>query len=447
MASLRSLPFDFDAPRSVQPGPRRGAWLVAGCAALASACGAGGQTGDEHNDEDGLLEELRGNAQRLSVSGSLPNSASEDGWAFAWKLYEAEADPAKNTFFSPYSISVASSMLVAGAAGQTKTEMQTALELSNDGDAFHAARNTVAQALDSRNREGNAERNAQVLRVVNDLWLAPLFRPKQSFLDTLSAYYGASSYIAPFDTDPEAARLAINDKIAEDTEQLILDLLPDGSIRPDVAFVLTNAIYFKARWQNQFAVATTVSEPFESQSGESVPVDMMHAEFNTSLALTDDYVAVALPYDQNELELVAIMPSAGSFESFVSGLSAEAALAIAGELAPGRVQLGFPKLSIEASVPLKSRLQELGMQQAWSEGAADFSGLSDGPLSLSDAFHKATIAIDEEGTVAAAATAFVGVAVSQPPPGTPVTFDRPFVFFVRDVQTNALLFLGHYSSP
>jgi serpin B len=304
----------------------------------------------------------------------------------------------------------------------------------------------VALALDSRNREGNADRNAQVLRVVNDVWLAPSFRPKASFLDTLSAYYGASSYIAPFDTDPEAARLAINDKIAEDTEQLIEDLLPAGSITPDVAFVLTNALYFKARWQNEFAVSATLSEPFESQSGQSVPVDMMHAELDTSLALTDDYVAVALPYDRNELELVAIMPTAGSFESFVSGLSAEAALAIASELAPGRVRLGFPKLSIEASVPLKSRLQELGMQQAFGDGA-DFSALSDGPISISDAFHKATIAIDEEGTVAAAATAFVAIAVSQPPPGTPVTFDHPFVFFVRDVQTNALLFVGHYSAP
>jgi serpin B len=446
MASNGSPAFRFASFCSLQPGPCRAAWLVAGCAALASACGAGGQTGDEHS-EDGVLEELSGTAQRLSASGSLPNSASEDGWSFAWKLYEAEADPATNTFFSPYSISVASSMLVAGAAGQTKTEMQTALEFSNDGDAFHAARNTVAQALDSRNRAGDANRNAQVLRVVNDLWLAPLFRPKSSFLDTLSAYYGASSYIAPFDTEPEVARLAINDKIAEDTEQLIEDLLPAGSITPDVAFVLTNALYFKARWQNEFAVSATLSEPFESQSGQSVPVDMMHAEFDTSLALTDDYVAVALPYDRNELELVAIMPTAGSFESFVSGLNAEAALAIAGELAPGRVRLGFPKLSIEASVPLKSRLQELGMQQAFSADDADFSGLSDGPVSISDAFHKATIAIDEEGTVAAAATAFVAIAVSEPPPGTPVTFDHPFVFFIRDIQTNALLFVGHYSAP
>jgi serpin B len=446
MASFRASPL-VRSPRSTRIGSGAGPWLIAACAALAAGCGVGGQTGDEHNDEgDGVLEELSGNAQRLTASGNLPNSASDDGWSFAWKFYGAEADASKNTFFSPYSISVASSMLVAGAAGQTKTEMQTALEFSNDGDAFHGARNAVAQALEARNRPSSADQNEQTLRVVNDLWLAPEFRPKPAFLDTLAAYYGASSYIAPFDTDPEAARLAINEKIATDTERLIEDLLPPSSIDESVAFVLTNALYFKARWQSEFAKSDTVSEPFETASGASVPVDMMHAEFNTSYATTDDYVAVSMPYESNQLELVAIMPTPGTFPAFVAGLNESAAGAISEALAPARIRLGFPKLSIEATVPLKARLQALGMQQAFTSGA-DFSALSDGSLFISDAFHQATISIDEEGTVAAAATAFVGVNTSAPPPGIPVLFDHPFVFFIRDIQTNALLFVGHYSTP
>jgi serpin B len=66
---------------------------------------------------------------------------------------------------------------------------------------------------------------------------------------------------------------------------------------------------------------------------------------------------------------------------------------------------------------------------------------------ISNAFHDATISIDEEGTVAAAATAFVGVPVSAPAVVIPIVLDHPFVFFVRDVQTNALLFVGHYANP
>lgn len=431
-----------DAVRSA-PGA---AWLLAGCAALVSACGVGGQTGDEHNDDDDVIQELTGTAQRLSADGMLPNSASSDGWSFAWKLYGVEADPARNTLFSPYSVSVASAMLVAGAAGETATEMQQALSFSNGGDAFHQAQNSVSLALEARNHPGDVDRNAQTLRVVNDLWLAPDFRPKPAFLDTLSAYYGASSYLAPFDTNPEAARLAINDKVAEDTEQLITDLLPSGSVNAAVA-VLTNALYLAARWEKPFAAELTSSQPFETAAGASVPVDMLLGELPGSYAATDAYVAVAVPYEGRELELVAIMPTPGTFGAFVSGLTAEVAQTISDALAPQQLRLTFPKLAIERSVPLKAHLQALGMQRAFEPEAADFSALSDLDVFVSSAFHDATIAIDEEGTIAAAATAFVLTPVSEPPPGLPVTFDHPFVFFVRDIQTNALLFVGHYAAP
>jgi serpin B len=120
---------------------------------------------------------------------------------------------------------------------------------------------------------------------------------------------------------------------------------------------------------------------------------------------------------------------------------------IQGELERTYLDLRFPKLEIEAKVPLKQRLQALGMLQAFELGGADFSALSSIPIFISDAFHDATISIDEEGTVAAAATAFVGVPTSAPPTPIPVVFDHPFVFFIRDIETNALLFVGHYANP
>jgi serpin B len=418
--------------------------------AVVSGCGSntGGQTGDEHTESgNGVIEELTGTAQRLAASGDLPNSASADGWDFGWKFYEAEADPTQNTFFSPYSISVASSMLIAGAAGGTKTEMQAALEFSTDGDAFHRARNSVAQALDARNRTATADQNAQTLRVVNDFWLDPSFRPLPSFLDTLSAYYGASAYLAPFGTDAEAARAAINEKVATDTEGLIEDLLPENSVN-EAVFVLTNALYFKARWQYQFFPDSTAQEPFTLQSGASVTVPMMHTQLlSAAQVVSDDYTAIAVPYDRHELELVAIMPAPGTFDAFVASLDAATVTRITNELEPAAVDLGLPKLTIKAKVPLRERLMELGMLQAFDQGLADFSALSNEATFISKAFHDATISIDEEGTVAAAATAFVGVPVSAPEVIIPITLDHPFVFFVRDVQSNALLFVGHYAAP
>jgi serpin B len=412
-------------------------------AAFSSAC-AGGQTGDEHTDTGDIIQELSGDAERLAASGSLPNSASSDGWEFGWKLYGEEAGT-ENTFFSPYSISVASAMLVAGAGGQTKTEIQSALEFSSEGDIFNQAWNSVAQALEARNRPGSEEANAQALRVTNDLWLAPAFRPLPAFLDTLSAYYGASTFLAPFDTDPEAARQAINDKIADDTEQLIPDLLPQNSVN-DAVFVLTNAIYFKANWVSEFAPSATADAPFTALTGASAVVPMMHTTYTANHVSTADYEAISLPYDHNELELVAVMPTEGTFTAFAEALTASSIRSITDSLEPAYVALSFPKISIDGNVPLKARLQALGMASAFEPANADFTAIGSN-IYISDAFHQAKLVIDEKGTEAAAATAIVGVATSLPPEPIAAVFDHPFVFFIRDIQTNALLFVGQYVTP
>lgn len=142
------------------------------------------------------------------------------------------------------------------------------------------------------------------------------------------------------------------------------------------------------------------------------------------------------------------MPTQGTFDTFIAGLTAARVSSIVAELDEFvNLDLQFPKLQIESSVPLKERLQAFGMQGAWMLGA-DFSPMGAAPnVFLSNAFHDATISIDEEGTEAAAATAFTGVDTSAPPPPIPVSFDHPFVFFIRDRETNALLFVGHYANP
>jgi len=414
---------------------------------LTCACG-GGQTGDEQTGDAGsVLQELRGTAKRVSASGSLPNSASKDGWEFGWKFYHEEAKPEQNTFFSPYSISVCTAMLVEGAVGETKNEIDTALSFSNDnGPTFHEARNVIAQALEQRNHAGNENQNEQALHVSNDLWLARGFRPTPTFLNTLSAYYGAGTFLAPFEDDPEAARAAINQKVARDTEQLIDQLLPEGSIVPGVQLVLTNALYFKSRWEGQFTKSLTKNEPFTDFAGAAHDTPMMHGFMSGAHFTGPGYEAIALPYSGGELELVAIMPSPGTFSTFVAGLDADAVATAVTRLQSAELELTFPKLEFTNKVPLDERLSALGMRQAFSDGA-DFSGLGAPSVFISGAFHQATLKLDEEGTEAAAATAFVAVNTSLPPPPVPVVFDHPFVFFIRDVQSNALLFVGHFAKP
>jgi serpin B len=81
--------------------------------------------------------------------------------------------------------------------------------------------------------------------------------------------------------------------------------------------------------------------------------------------------------------------------------------------------------------------------------AADFSGITTGTaLKISAVEHAADLQVDEEGTVAAAATG-IGLeptAVS-PLPATRLTLDHPFLAFLRDDATGAILFVAQVTNP
>jgi len=111
--------------------------------------------------------------------------------------------------------------------------------------------------------------------------------------------------------------------------------------------------------------------------------------------------------------------------------------------------LSMPKFSYTSdSISLSQMLQSLGMTDAFEPASADFSGM-DGTqnLYISDVIHKAFIKVDEAGTEAAAATAVVMVGSGMPQESVEVRIDRPFIFLIRDIETNTVLFLGRILNP
>mmetsp|Transcript_14366 Transcript_14366/g.41899 ORF Transcript_14366/g.41899 Transcript_14366/m.41899 type:complete len:93 (-) Transcript_14366:572-850(-) len=87
------------------------------------------------------------------------------------------------------------------------------------------------------------------------------------------------------------------------------------------------------------------------------------------------------------------------------------------------------------------------MTDAFASGA-DFSRISEPPLFISQVLHKAVVDVDEEGTVAAAATAVMmtrSMPMQQPP--FKLVFDRPFVFAIQHLATNTPVFTGVVQSP
>jgi serpin B len=404
----------------------------------------GGQTGDEF---DQIVQRIQGTEPRLAADGASAALAADELAEFGWTFYAQAGNADANFVYSPYSLATAAAMLYAGAAGTTQSEMSDVFAFSEEGDAFHQARNDLLQILASRNVEATESRNAQHLKISNDFWMESRLQPTDHFLNVLSAYYGAPVFL--FEGSPEDVRVAINGKVSDDTVGLIPELLPPLSITADTIFVLTNALYFKANWSWQFDKELTAPADFETAAGTIASVDMMHIQGGEGFryAELDGTQVLAMPYFGSELEFVALVPPTGTFATFRDGLNAQSVQTLLSDLPSAALNLAFPKMDVAYTLPLKIELIAAGMTSAFKGGVADFSQLATNQLWIGEAFHQAKIILDEEGTEAAAATAFVGVDESVGPTPIDVTIDRAFVFFIRDVQTGALLFLGHYLGP
>jgi serpin B len=369
---------------------------------------------------------------------------------FTFALYPQISSGDENVFFSPYSISLALAMASAGAKGQTADEMAQALHFLLPADRLHPAFNRLALELAGRSQSEELEPDQVFqLTVANSLWGQAGFAFEADFLDALARNYGAGMRLVDYKKDADGARREINDWVSRSTDQKIKDIIPQGALDALTRLVLANAIFFKAAWAHPFEPEATRPDAFHLLDGSSADVPMMHEQESLELMLGEGYRAVELPYAGWQLSMLILLPDEGEFENVESRLGAGFVDSTIQSLQYGPVTLSLPKFKFEWSQSLVGGLKTLGMRDAFDPAAADYSGM-DGArdLYISDVLHKAFVAVDEDGTEAAAATAVI-VEAGSAWGEEPVEFkvDRPFFFLIRDNPTGTILFLGRALNP
>ena len=421
-----------------------------------TACGSS-SSGSSGTESHGAQVVGDGNVARSALSrDTAPAVAAddakvfvEDQAAFAVSLYKVVAtDSGTNVFFSPHGISSVLAMTYAGARGQTATEMKTALQFSLPSERLHSAFNALDLALAGRGAKAKDGMPFQ-LSIARSAWAQQNESFAMPFLDTLAVHHGAGVELVDFAGAPEPSRLRINEWVANRTAERIPELLSPNILTSSTRMVLVNAVYFNAAWSYPFDTSATTPAPFMKLDGATTDVATMRGEAYRGFVATDEYEAVSMPYDGNELDMVAIVPRLGAFASFEASLTGTKMLGILDGLSPSMVDLSYPKLAIEAKLGLAPALRALGMEAAFDEHAADFSGIGPWRPYVMDVLHNSFLDVNERGTEAAATTAVIVGEGSggAPPPHVRMVVDRPFVVAIVDRSTKTLLFLGRVLEP
>ncbi|WP_048152193.1 serpin family protein [Palaeococcus ferrophilus] len=358
--------------------------------------------------------------------------------AFAFDLYRELAKDDDNVFFSPYSIEVALAMAYEGARGETAEGMGSVLHLPLDEDTRWTGFRYLVLSLKS------PEGSPFILRSANALWVQEGYPLREKYLWVVREFYLGEVRKVNFQGDPEGAAKEINEWVENQTNGRIRDIV--GRLTPDTRLILTNAIYFKANWSSRFEAINTRNETFYAPN-ETVIVPMMHQTGRFPYFENDDIQALELPYEGERLSMLIILPRKGKFELVEDSLKAGLIESALKSMKPESVEVIIPKFQFEKTYRLRDVLMDMGMERAFTN--ADFSGISDGPLAISQVVHKSFISVAENGTEAAAATAVTMTLSAPVEKEEPKIFraDHPFIFVIYDRTTGAMLFMGRLMNP
>lgn len=370
-------------------------------------------------------------SQQIAIIESENNFAFE---IFSRVLEKSGASD--NVIISPLSISYALAMTLNGASGNTREAMLEAMKIEGfTPEVINISYKNLTEAL------LNVDKRV-IVSIANSVWTENDFAVKKTFIDILTDYYSSES--KSFDINDVSAPVKINNWIKDKTNGLITDMV--DKLNDNTVMLLINAIYFKGKWKSQFDKAKTVKSPFYKPDGTTQEVDMMKQIAVFKVLDGERFYMAEFPYGQGNYVMNVILPKEGSdfnvIIPFLTDLNFNNWLS---QLTRRETDLSFPRFKYGYKKQLKDILTDMGMGIAFGDDA-DLSNISEMDLLINDITHQAFIETNEEGTEAAAAT-IVDIGVTSVPIRFILNFDRSFLYIIREITTNSIIFMGRVADP
>ncbi|XP_062990007.1 antithrombin-III [Elgaria multicarinata webbii] len=357
----------------------------------------------------------------------------------------------ENIFMSPLSISTAFAMAKLGACGNTLEQLMAVFQFD-----------TISTKTSDQIHFFFAKLNCRLYKKLNkssELVSANrLFGEKslifnETYQNISEVVYGAKLLPLNFKEKPELSRAAINDWVANKTEKRITNVIPEGGIDDSTVLVLVNTIFFKGHWKSKFRVENTKMELFYRAISEPCSVATMYQEamFRYASISSSKVQVLELPYKGDDITMVLILPFADtSLAQVEQQLTSEKLESWLNSLEEVSLTVHLPRFQMEDSFSLKEKLQRMGLTDLFHPEHSSLPGIIAGgrpELYVSEAFHKASLEVNEEGSEAAAATTVIMMGRSFQFNKLVFNANRPFLVLIREVGINSILFMGKVADP
>ncbi|KAK9064604.1 hypothetical protein SSX86_015986 [Deinandra increscens subsp. villosa] len=358
-----------------------------------------------------------------------------------------------NIVFSPLSIHVVLSLISAGSKGQTLDQLLSFLKSSSTDDL-----NSLSSQLVSLIFADGSPSGGPRLSFANGVWVEKTLSLKPSFKQVVGTVYKAASNEVDFQTKAVEVANEVNLWAEKQTNGLIKEVLPAGSVNNSTRLIFANAVYFKGTWNEKFDQSMTKESDFHLLDGNKVKVPFMTSKKKQFVREYDEFKVLGLPYlqgqDQRQFTMYFFLPDAkDGLQSLVKKIGSTSDF-FDRHIPRQKVEVGqflLPKFKISFGFEASDTLKELGLVLPFNggDGLTEMVDSTIGQsLYVSSIHHKSFVEVNEEGTEAAAASAGV-VMLKSIMTNEKVDFlaDHPFLFVIREDMTGVVLFMGQVIDP
>ncbi|MDE6468826.1 MAG: hypothetical protein K2L28_08035 [Muribaculaceae bacterium] len=358
------------------------------------------------------------------------NATNEFGFdLFSHIVSSSDAD--ENVIVSPVSASIALSMLSNGC--NEKLAAQIAEVLGCDDTA----------ALNSLSAKYFAELPqvdpSATVNFANSVWYSERFTLTQSFLDAVQSYYTPDIFVCDFADNTDGVQQDINKWVSDKTKGVIKSFeLPLDSLTTSV---FANTLYFKGFWSRKFNKADTKTEEFFG-TNSTVYVPMMHKTLRAKYAVDERYAMARLDFGKGAYRVTFVLPNEGvSTEELLE--SGEFKFEYLDMVYTSNITFSMPRFKIDnqAIRNMTGDLVKMGLTTL--DEYLPLVMFNEYITSKYKVYQKCAVEFNEDGGEAVAATFVQGMTTSPgPSPSAVMNLNRPFLFYITEGSTGAILFAG-----